>query len=45
MPTWRAICGASSASAIVAGDSDTQIMDWMVARYGNFVRLRPLLAA
>ncbi len=27
---------------IVAGDSDTQIMDWMVNRYGNFVRLRPL---
>lgn len=26
---------------IVAGDSDTQIMDWMVNRYGNFVRLRP----
>ena len=26
---------------IVAGDSDKQIIDWMVARYGNFVRLRP----
>ena len=26
---------------IVAGESDRQIIDWMVARYGNFVRLRP----
>jgi cytochrome c-type biogenesis protein CcmH len=26
---------------VVAGDSDQQIMDWMVARYGNFVRLSP----
>ena len=26
-----------------AGDSDTQIMAWMVARYGNFVRLSPPL--
>jgi cytochrome c-type biogenesis protein CcmH len=26
---------------IVAGDSDQQVVDWMVARYGNFVRLRP----
>jgi cytochrome c-type biogenesis protein CcmH len=26
---------------IVAGDSDRQVIDWMVARYGNFVRLRP----
>lgn len=26
---------------IVAGDSDQQIIRWMVARYGNFVRLRP----
>lgn len=26
---------------LVAGDSDKQIIDWMVARYGNFVRLRP----
>lgn len=24
-----------------AGDSDKQVIDWMVARYGNFVRLRP----
>ncbi len=28
---------------IVAGDSNKQIIDWMVARYGNFVRLRPVL--
>jgi cytochrome c-type biogenesis protein CcmH len=26
---------------ILAGDSDQQVTDWMVARYGNFVRLRP----
>ena len=26
---------------ITAGDSDQQVVDWMVARYGNFVRLRP----
>jgi cytochrome c-type biogenesis protein CcmH len=26
---------------VVAGDDDQQIMAWMVARYGNFVRLRP----
>ncbi len=26
---------------VVAGDSDKQVIDWMVARYGNFVRLRP----
>jgi cytochrome c-type biogenesis protein CcmH len=30
---------------IVAGDSNKQIIDWMVARYGNFVRLRPPLMA
>ena len=26
---------------VVAGDSDQQVTDWMVARYGDFVRLRP----
>ena len=26
---------------VVAGDTDPQVMDWMVARYGNFVRLSP----
>lgn len=26
---------------VVAGDSDQQVIGWMVARYGNFVRLRP----
>ncbi len=30
---------------VVAGDGDQQIVDWMVARYGNFVRLRPPLDA
>ena len=30
---------------VSAGDSDRQIMAWMVARYGNFVRLRPPLTA
>ena len=28
---------------VVAGDSDKQIMAWMVARYGQFVRLKPPL--
>jgi cytochrome c-type biogenesis protein CcmH len=28
-----------------AGDSDQQVIDWMVGRYGNFVRLRPPLNA
>ncbi len=28
---------------VAAGDSDRQIIAWMVARYGNFVRLRPAL--
>ncbi len=27
-----------------AGDTDKQIMAWMVARYGTFVRLRPPLS-
>ena len=27
------------------GRTDAQIVDWMVARYGNFVRLRPPLTA
>jgi cytochrome c-type biogenesis protein CcmH len=26
---------------VAAGDSDQQIIAWMVARYGNFVRLKP----
>ena len=26
---------------VVAGDTDKQVNDWMVARYGDFVRLRP----
>ena len=26
---------------VVAGDNDQQVIDWMVARYGEFVRLRP----
>jgi len=30
---------------VVTGESDQQIVDWMVARYGNFVRLRPPLDA
>lgn len=29
---------------VTAGDTDAQIMAWMVARYGNFVRLRPPLS-
>ena len=30
---------------VAAGDTDGQIMAWMVARYGNFVRLRPPLSS
>ena len=26
---------------IAAGDADNQVVDWVVARYGDFVRLRP----
>ena len=26
---------------IAAGDTDGQVVDWMVARYGNFIRLTP----
>jgi cytochrome c-type biogenesis protein CcmH len=26
---------------VAAGDSDQQVIDWMVARYGDFVRLKP----
>ncbi len=29
---------------VSAGDTDSQIMAWMVARYGNFVRLKPPLS-
>ena len=28
---------------VAAGDSNRQIIDWLVARYGNFVRLSPPL--
>ncbi len=28
---------------VAAGDTDAQVVAWMVARYGNFVRLRPAL--
>ena len=30
---------------VKAGESDQQIMDWMVARYGDFIRLRPRFSA
>jgi cytochrome c-type biogenesis protein CcmH len=30
---------------VQAGDTNAQITAWMVARYGNFVRLRPPLSA
>jgi cytochrome c-type biogenesis protein CcmH len=26
---------------VAAGESDAQVIDWMVQRYGDFVRLRP----
>lgn len=28
-------------SRVAAGESDGQVVDWVVARYGDFVRLRP----
>ena len=30
---------------IAAGDSDADVTGWLVARYGNFVRLRPVFDA
>jgi len=30
---------------VVEGATDQQVMDWMVARYGEFVRLKPKLMA
>ena len=30
---------------IATGDTDQQVIDWMVARYGNFVRLSPPFTA
>jgi cytochrome c-type biogenesis protein CcmH len=30
---------------VAAGQDDAQVMAWMVARYGSFVRLRPPLSA
>ncbi|HKD76211.1 MAG TPA: cytochrome c-type biogenesis protein [Ktedonobacterales bacterium] len=30
---------------VTAGDTDQQVIDWLVERYGNFVRLRPPLNA
>ena len=29
---------------VARGESNRQIMDWMVSRYGNFIRLRPPLS-
>ncbi len=29
---------------VAAGDSDAQVMAWMVGRYGDFIRLQPRLS-
>ncbi len=40
---WRATCGYWCGERIAAGDSDAQVLDFLVARYGEFVLLKPRL--
>ncbi len=40
---WRATCALLVRERIAAGDSDTQVIDFLVARYGEFVLLKPRL--
>ena len=37
--------GAARRQHVAAGAGEREIIDWMVARYGNFIRLRPPLKA
>jgi cytochrome c-type biogenesis protein CcmH len=30
---------------VIAGNTNQQVIDWAVSRYGNFIRLRPPLMA
>ena len=38
---WRAICALLVRERLKAGDSDAQVLDFLVARYGEFVLLKP----
>ncbi len=38
---WRATCGSWCASASPPAATDTQVIDFLVARYGEFVLLKP----
>jgi cytochrome c-type biogenesis protein CcmH len=40
-PTWRRTCAARSASRSARASTDQEILDFMVGRYGDFVRYRP----
>ena len=41
MPTSPATCGVMVRERLTAGDSDQQVVDYIVSRYGDFVLLRP----
>ena len=38
---WRATCALLVRERLKAGDSDAQVLDFLVARYGEFVLLKP----
>ena len=41
-PTWHGTwAGHIVREQVAAGASDRQVLDWMAARYGDFVRLSP----
>ena len=43
MRRWRAICASWCASACRPATAITQVLDFLVQRYGEFVLLRPRL--